>query len=142
MHMKQYIKAIIFSLIFLGFRNISSAQVEVGVSISANIPPPPLPVYDQPPCPVDGWLWAPGYWAYDPQMGYYWVPGVWVMPPQIGWLWTPPYWAFYNGIYVWHRGYWGPDIGFYGGIDYGWGYPGTGYIGGIWNGGVFRYNTA
>jgi hypothetical protein len=26
------------------------------------------------------------------------------------------------GFYVWHRGYWGPRIGFYGGCNYGYGY--------------------
>src|SRR6516162_2800402 len=142
MHMKTFIRAIIFSIILLAFRDGAMAQVEVGISISAIIPPPPLPIYYQPPCQVEGWLWMPGYWAYDPEMGYYWVPGVWVLPPQIGWLWTPPYWGFYNGAYYWHRGYWGPHVGFYGGINYGWGYPGTGYIGGIWEGGRFSYNTA
>ena len=117
------------------------AQVNVGVSISANIAPPPLPVYTQPPCPVDGFLWTPGYWAYG-DMGYYWVSGVWVRPPHFGFLWTPSYWGFAGGVYGWHAGYWGPHVGFYGGVNYGFGYGGVGFGGGMWRGGVFRYNTA
>jgi hypothetical protein len=111
------------------------------VFFSVNFAPPPLPVYVQPACPVDGYLWNPGYWAYGPY-GYYWVPGFWGAPPAVGLLWTPPWWGFANGVYVFHRGYWGPRIGFYGGINYGYGYFGRGYYGGQWVGNVFRYNTA
>ena len=117
----------------------SSAQVAVGVAI--HVGPPAIPVYEQPPCPEEGFLWTPGYWAYGPD-GYYWVPGVWVAPPQVGLLWTPGYWGFVNGAYLWHGGYWGPHIGFYGGVNYGFGYWGSGFYGGRWEGGHFRYNTA
>ncbi len=116
---------------------VSFAQVNVSITVA----PPALPVYAQPPCPTEGYLWTPGYWAYGPA-GYYWVPGVWVAPPQVGFLWTPGYWGFLGGIYRWHWGYWGPHVGFYGGINYGFGYGGVGFYGGRWEGGVFRYNTA
>lgn len=103
--------------------------------------PPQLPEYTQPPCPQDGYIWQPGYWAWGP-LGYYWVPGVWVLPPAVGLLWTPGYWGWYHGWYGWHHGYWGAHIGYYGGINYGFGYYGTGFYGGRWEGGVFHYNTA
>ena len=111
------------------------------VFISVGFAPPVLPVYAQPACPGDGFLWTPGYWAYG-AAGYYWVPGVWVRPPAVGLLWTPGYWGFVGGLYSWHAGYWGPHIGFYGGVNYGFGYGGVGFVGGVWHGGVFRYNTA
>jgi hypothetical protein len=117
----------------------SPAQVAVGISI--HIGPPALPVYAQPVCPAPGYIWAPGYWAYGP-VGYYWVPGTWVMAPTPGYLWTPGYWGWVGGAYVWHGGYWGPHVGFYGGINYGYGYGGVGFVGGEWRGGVFHYNTA
>ena len=109
--------------------------------VETQVAPPEIPDYVQPPCPGDGYLWTPGYWAWAP-MGYYWVPGVWVRPPHIGLLWTPGYWGFYSGHYGWHRGYWGPNVGFYGGVNYGYGYGGFGFYGGRWEGRVFRYNTA
>ncbi|MDB5136934.1 MAG: hypothetical protein JWP37_3537, partial [Mucilaginibacter sp.] len=119
------------------------AQVSVGISISANVAPPPIPEYDQPPCPEDGYLWQPGYWAYDQDAAdYYWVPGVWVAPPTVGFLWTPCYWGFEGGAYEFHQGYWGQHVGFYGGINYGGGYYGEGFAGGGWQGEHFRYNTA
>ena len=36
----------------------------------------------------------------------------------------------------------GPHVGFYGGINYGFGYGGVGFVGGMWAGNAFRYNTA
>ncbi|MGA8706481.1 MAG: hypothetical protein WB646_05780 [Steroidobacteraceae bacterium] len=107
----------------------------------ASEPPPPLPDYDQPPCPYDGYIWTPGYWHWSPA-GYYWVPGTWVEPPEVGVLWTPGYWGFVGGMYLWHAGYWGPHVGFYGGVNYGFGYGGVGFVGGYWSGGHYAYNTA
>jgi hypothetical protein len=109
------------------------------VSVSITIAPPLLPVYLQPICPGAGYIWVPGYWAYGDH-GYYWVPGTWVLAPFIGALWTPGYWGWGNGVYVWNEGYWGPQVGFYGGINYGFGYVGIGYAGGYWNNGSFYYN--
>lgn len=117
----------------------ASAQVSVGISV--HIGPPPLPVYPQPFAPGPGYIWTPGYWAWGPY-GYYWVPGTWVLAPRVGFLWTPGYWAWNGGFYWWHPGYWGPHIGFYGGINYGYGYVGVGFVGGYWRGGAFYYNRA
>jgi hypothetical protein len=43
-------------------------------------------------------------------------------------------------VYVFHRGYWAPYVGYYGGINYGFGYPGAGFTGGRWVGNSFVYN--
>ena len=112
-----------------------------GIFISATIAPPPLPVYAQPVCPGYGYMWTPGYWGYG-VAGYYWVPGVWVHPPRVGVLWTPGYWGWGGGLYAWHPGYWGPHVGFYGGINYGFGYGGIGFGGGYWRNGNYFYNRS
>jgi len=39
----------------------SLAQVRIAITIA----PPALPIYEQPACPGDGYLWTPGYRAYD-----------------------------------------------------------------------------
>jgi YXWGXW repeat-containing protein len=109
--------------------------------LSITIAPPALPVYVQPAIPAPGYIWTPGYWAYA-DAGYYWVPGTWVLPPSAGLLWTPGYWGWRNGIYAWNGGYWGPTVGFYGGVNYGFGYGGVGFAGGEWRGGVFAYNRS
>ena len=120
---------------------LAPAASFAGVFISVGFAPPVLPVYTQPICPGEGFLWNPGYWAYGPA-GYYWVPGVWVRPPQVGVLWTPPYWGWSGGAYVFRAGFWGPHVGYYGGINYGFGFGGVGFVGGRWDGGHFAYNTA
>lgn len=118
-----------------------AASAEVYVSV--NIAPPELPVYEQPAIPADGYLWAPGYWAWNEEIqDYYWVPGTWVEPPQPEYLWTPGYWAASDGAYSWRPGYWGPVVGFYGGVNYGYGYGGRGYEGGYWDRGRLYYNRA
>lgn len=117
------------------------ASSYAGVFVSVGFAPPVLPVYVQPPCPEPGLMWTPGYWAYGPD-GYYWVPGAWVPAPYTGALWTPGYWGWGSGLYVWHPGYWGAHVGYYGGVNYGFGYMGIGFAGGVWHGGVFAYNTA
>ena len=111
------------------------------LSISITIAPPELVAYAQPSCPGSGYLWIPGYWAYGDE-GYYWVPGTWVLPPVVDVLWTPGYWGWAKGHYLWHEGYWGRTVGYYGGINYGYGYSGVGYEGGYWNNGRFYYNRA
>src|SRR5580693_7640776 len=115
----------------------ASAQVVLSVTVA----PPVLPVYTQPVCPGDGYIWTPGYWSYSDDGGYFWVPGTWVEPPQVGFLWTPGYWGWNNGVYLWNAGYWGPEVGFYGGINYGFGYTGYGYEGGYWRDRNFYYNS-
>ncbi len=120
---------------------LPAAQAQIGVSLSIHVGPPALPVYEQPPLPAPGYMWTPGYWSYG-DAGYYWVPGVWVQPPSAGLLWTPGYWGYEGGAYGWHRGYWGPHVGFYGGVNYGFGFGGVGFVGGEWRGGAFAYNSA
>jgi hypothetical protein len=117
----------------------TSAQVSIGISVG--FAPPELPVYAQPICPGEGYIWTPGYWAWDTDdEDYYWVPGTWVLAPEAGFLWTPAYWGWGGSSFVFYEGYWGPRIGFYGGINYGYGYFGRGYEGGRWDGGRFYYN--
>jgi WXXGXW repeat (2 copies) len=119
----------------------AQAQIGVGIAINVHIAPPVLPVYEQPALPAPGYLWTPGYWSYG-DAGYFWVPGVWAQPPSAGLLWTPGYWGYEGGVYGWHAGYWGPHVGFYGGVNYGFGFGGVGFVGGEWRGGVFAYNSA
>jgi len=133
------IRTFLFAIVLLCISAAAFAQIGVMITIA----PPPLPVYEQPICPGDGYLWTPGYWAYgDDFDDYYWVPGTWVMAPEVGFLWTPAYWGWSGDRFVFYEGYWGPQIGFYGGINYGFGYFGEGYEGGRWDNGHFFYNRS
>src|SRR6202040_4050712 len=65
-----------------------------------------------------------------------------VEPPTAGLLWTPGYWGAGSGAFAWNEGYWGRSVGYYGGVNYGFGYGGVGYGGGYWNNGAFFYNRS
>lgn len=65
-----------------------------------------------------------------------------MLAPEPGLLWTPGYWAWEGAQFVFHEGYWGSDVGFYGGINCGFGYGGVGFEGGYWRSGHFYYNRA
>ena len=134
-----FIRTVLFGLVVLCMSAAAFGQIGLMITIA----PPPLPVYEQPICPGDGFIWTPGYWAYDSDFDdYYWVPGTWVLAPEIGFLWTPAYWGWGGDRFVFYDGYWGPLVGFYGGINYGFGYFGVGFEGGRWDNGRFFYNRA
>jgi WXXGXW repeat (2 copies) len=137
--MSRFLRVALLAFCAVIFLQLTYGQA---VAVSVSFGPPALPVYDLPLCPGDGYLWTPGYWAWDPDYGYYWVPGTWIMAPQPGFLWTPGWWGWGDGGFFFHEGYWAPHVGFYGGISYGFGYFGVGFVGGVWAGNVFRYNTA
>ena len=138
MRSRPFIISLVLAILMLAMAATATAQVRVAIAIA----PPPLPVYEQPICPGDGYIWTPGYWAYDYDDGdYYWVPGTWVLAPEVGFLWTPGYWGWGGTGFTFYPGYWGPEVGFYGGINYGFGYFGHGYEGGRWDSGRFYYNT-
>src|SRR5712671_1490008 len=132
-------RSLSLALLMLTLSAASFGQFRVAITFG----PPALPVYEQPVCPGDGYIWTPGYWAWDDDdEDYYWVPGTWVLAPEVGYLWTPPYWAWNDGAFVFYDGYWGPHVGFYGGIHYGFGYFGEGFEGGRWDNGRFFYNRS
>jgi WXXGXW repeat (2 copies) len=142
MSWKNTIRLMVVAIALMGIGALSGvASAQVGIGISVGFAPPEIPVYEQPICPGDGYIWTPGYWAWDDDsQDYYWVPGTWLMAPEVGYLWTPGYWGWGGSAFFFHEGYWGPQIGFYGGINYGFGYFGRGYEGGRWEGGHFFYN--
>lgn len=143
MRLANAIRLLVAAMAMLALTSVlpAPAIAQVSIGISVGFPPPELPVYVQPICPGEGYIWTPGYWAWDSDdEDYYWVPGTWVLAPEVGFLWTPSYWAWGGTAFVFYEGYWGPVVGFYGGINYGYGYFGRGYDGGRWDGRRFYYN--
>jgi len=133
------VRSFLFGLILFVMPAASFSQVFVSVRFG----PPALPVYEQPLCPGEGYIWTPGYWAWGGDFDdYYWVPGTWVLAPEPGFLWTPAWWGWGGSAFVFHEGFWGPHVGFYGGINYGFGYFGEGFAGGRWDHDRFYYNRS
>jgi uncharacterized membrane protein YgcG len=139
MKITRVLQSTIFAAVVVATLLMNPAAANARVFVSVGFAPPAIPVYVQPVAPAYGYIWTPGYWAYGPN-GYYWVDGAWVEPPYEGALWTPGYWGYSGGVYVWSPGYWGRHVGYYGGVNYGFGYFGVGFWGGYWNGGHFFYN--
>jgi hypothetical protein len=144
MHINSTIRSLTIRLLALALVMLAASAASFGqFRVAITVGPPALPVYEQPVCPGDGYLWTPGYWYWDDDAAdYFWVPGTWVLAPEVGFLWTPGWWGWGGAAFVFHEGYWGPTIGFYGGINYGFGYFGTGFAGGRWDNGHFFYNRA
>lgn len=135
--MRRFIAALLATLAM----SLAAGRADADIALSINFAPPMLPVYEQPMLPGDGYIWMPGYWAYD-RDDYYWVPGTWVRPPRPGLLWTPGYWGWGGSGFSFNTGYWAISVGYYGGVDYGHGYGGHGYEGGRWSRGRFMYNRS
>ena len=97
MRIVRSVRWTLFALVLMSFSAAASSQIGISISFA----PPELPVYQQPLCPDNGYLWTPGYWAYaDDDYGYYWVPGTWVMAPEPGLLWTPAYWGWGKWVHL------------------------------------------
>jgi hypothetical protein len=81
-------KKAILVLLFLGCGTLfAGTHFSVGIGIGGYgpvyAPAPPPPVYEQPPCPGEGYIWVDGYW--NPLGGrYYWRPGYWRAPAYYG----------------------------------------------------------
>jgi len=104
-------------------------------------PPPPLPDYSQLKLPGTIITGRPAYWSYA-SGGYYWVPGAWVMVPWVNALWTPRTGATMAAATAGTEVIGDRTFGFYGGIDYGFGYTGRGITAAYWNHGTLNYNRA
>jgi hypothetical protein len=61
----HFMKKIIQYFVIIIFIALTSFKASAQLGISVTFGPPPLPIYEQPYCPGEGYLWIPGYWAYD-----------------------------------------------------------------------------
>ena len=86
-----------------GYAPPVAAQVSVGVGIRVGPPPPRL---ERLPPPRPGFIWAPGYWRWDPHVRRdVWVGGYWVRARH-GYRYRPAYWVRGRHNWHFHPGYW------------------------------------
>ena len=50
----------IMGILVAGVALPGTASAQVAVEFSVGFAPPPLPVYEQPICPGEGYIWTPG----------------------------------------------------------------------------------
>lgn len=75
------------------------AQISFNIVVA-----PPAPVYEVAPTMQPGYVWAPGYWAWNNNR-YVWVRGRTVMQRD-GYNWAPDRWVQQGGSYVRQPGHW------------------------------------
>ncbi len=66
--------------------------------------PPPIQTEVIVEAPGPGYIWVPGYWAW--QGRWVWVRGSWVLPPHPRALWIRGHWVHRGHGYVWIGGHW------------------------------------
>jgi len=86
-------KRIIFGLCVLTMLS-TPAFARVNVRAGIDVPPPPARV-EVVPAPRPGYVWAPGYWAWEGRR-HVWREGRWI-GERHGYHWVPGHWAEHQG---------------------------------------------
>ena len=120
---------------------MSQVSVGIGIGVAIHAAPPPLPVYVQPPIPGDGLHVDTGLLGMG--SGRLLLGAGRVGAPAYGWRTLDARLLGLHGRRLWLASrLLGSHVGFYGGVNYGFGYGGVGFAGGAWRGGAFAYNSA
>jgi len=80
----------------------ADARADVAIQVA-----PPPPRYEVVPAPRAGYVWAPGYWAWN-NHHHVWRSGHWVRERH-GYHWVGPNWAQRDGRWHYRDGYWTRD---------------------------------
>lgn len=75
------------------------AQISFNIVVA-----PPAPMYETVPMMQPGYIWAPGYWAWNNDR-HIWVRGRTIVQRD-GYLWVPDRWVQQGGAYVRQPGRW------------------------------------
>ncbi|CAG2156267.1 hypothetical protein D3C87_1210270 [compost metagenome] len=74
----------------LAFAPAAMAQVNIHIGIGT---PPPAPIYEAVPAPRHGYIWQPGYWAWDDHgHKHKWKQGKWAKD-RPGYVYESPRWV-------------------------------------------------
>src|SRR5258708_13062898 len=111
------LKNSIGTAVLAGALFMAPAAAHARVFVSVAIAPPAIPVYTQPVAPGDGYIWTPGYWAWNGE-GHEWVAGAWVVAPYVGALWTPGYSGYPPGGYFRNARHCSPTLGYSAATNY------------------------
>jgi len=81
----------------------SMAQTDLQVYIGSA---PPAPLYERAPMARRGYVWSPGYWAWNGRR-HHWVAGSYVVE-RPGYVYAPPAWQQRGGRWYIQEGRWNP----------------------------------
>ena len=104
MHARRKLLMVGLAAAALTFPLASEARVNVEIGVA-----PPPPRYEVIPPAQVGYVWAPGYWAWDDGHHHHvWHKGRYVLERH-GYRWTADHWAEHNGRYRYEAGRWERD---------------------------------
>ena len=90
---------------------------------------PPAPLYERAPAVRRGYVWSPGYWAWNGHR-HHWVTGTYIVE-RPGYVYAPPAWQQRGGRWYMEQGRWSSRGDHYAGNGYGrQGFYDNGYRGG------------
>ena len=81
------------------------AQISVNINIA-----PPAPMYEVTPVMASGYIWVPGYWAWNVDR-HVWIRGRTIVQ-RVGYRWETDRWEQRDHGYYRHPGRWQPDASF------------------------------
>jgi hypothetical protein len=101
MKSKQKIRHVLLSLA-LAAGSTAFAQVNLNIVVA-----PPEPLHEMAPAMQPGFVWAPGYWAWNFDR-HIWVRGR-AMVQRTGYRWEPDHWEQHGSAYSRQPGRWERD---------------------------------
>lgn len=98
--MKRYtmVRGLVLSLALMA-GSAAWAQINFNIVVA-----PPAPMFEAVPMMPPGYVWAPGYWAWNHDR-HIWVRGHSIMQ-RPGYRWEPDHWEQRDGRYARQAGYW------------------------------------
>ncbi len=103
MNVRNNIAMLLLAVAATTASTVTMARTDVGVSV--NIGPPPV-VYETAPPPRVGYVWAPGYWAWNGHR-HVWHRGYWLHERR-GYAWAPHHWEQRGDRWYLNQGRWAP----------------------------------
>nr|MDP2192320.1 hypothetical protein [Rhodoferax sp.] len=105
MKRSRIIRGLLLSM-FIG-ANIAAAPAFAQVSFNISIAPP-APLYEVAPAVAPGYIWVPGYWAWNVDR-HVWIRGRTVVQ-RVGYRWEPDRWEQRDRVYYRYPGRWERDV--------------------------------
>ncbi len=104
MKLTRLVKTVLLSISLAG-----AAAVSAQVTFSINVGPPPL-IFEPIPYMAPGYVWAPGYWAWNND-SHIWIRGRTIYQ-RPGYRWEPDRWEQRGANYYRRPGNWARDNNF------------------------------
>lgn len=101
------VRSLLLSMLMAAGSAAAPAFAQISFNINIAPPAPPAPQYEAAPAIAPGYLWAPGYWAWNGDR-HIWIRGRTIVQ-RVGYRWEPDRWEQRDRAYYRHPGRWERD---------------------------------